>query len=126
MRPCDNGFFDFLYSNAQEIRDVRPFDLQTGQTMSDLDLRIPNPISRILRGRVTGTLPEDLAKIYVHFTRDVGMLDDFGSAGTKVNADGTFEGRAQPGRHRLAIWEMAPPQPDGTRRRQSSLLLRGN
>jgi len=41
------------------------------------------------------------------------MLDDFGSAGSKVNPDGTFEGDAQPGRHRLAVWEMAPPKPNG-------------
>jgi hypothetical protein len=42
--------FDFLCPNAQEIRDARPFDLQTGQTMTDLDVRIPSPIWRIVRG----------------------------------------------------------------------------
>jgi hypothetical protein len=105
--------FDFLCLNAQEIRDARAFDLQTGQTVTDLEVHIPSPIWRTVRGRVTGALPEGSANIYVHFTRDVGMLDDFGSAGTKVNADGTFKICAQPGRHRLRVWEMAPPKPDG-------------
>jgi hypothetical protein len=107
------GIFDFLHPNAQDVKDACPFDLQIGQTMTDLEVRIPRPIWRTVRGKVTGALSEDLANICVFFTRDLGMLDDFGSGGPKVNADGTFEGYAQPGRHRLAVWEMAPPQPDG-------------
>jgi len=105
--------FDFLHPNAQDVKDACPFDLQIGQTMTDLEVRIPRPIWRTVRGKVTGALPEDLANICVLFTRDVGMLDDFGSGGPKVNADGTFEGCAQPGHYRLAVSEMAPPQPEG-------------
>ncbi|HEV2417398.1 MAG TPA: hypothetical protein VGX94_06315 [Terriglobia bacterium] len=105
--------FDFLYPNALEIEEAQPFDLQTGQTIRDLEIRIPRPIWRTVRGRVTGELPEDMANIFVHFIRDVGMLDDFGSAGSPVSSDGTFEGYAQPGRHKLTVWQMAPPQPDG-------------
>jgi hypothetical protein len=104
--------FDFLYPNAEEIKDARPFDLQTGKTMNYLEVRIPHPIWRTVRGKVTGTLPEDLANIHVRFTRDVGMLDDFDGGGAKVNSDGTFEGLAQPGRYRLSVWELAPPQPN--------------
>jgi hypothetical protein len=105
--------FDFLYPNAQEVKDACPFDLQTGQTITDVEVRIPHPIWRTVRGKVTGALPEDLTNIYVHFTRDVGMLDNFGSVGHKVNPDGTFEGHAQPGRYRLSVWEMAQPLQDG-------------
>jgi hypothetical protein len=81
--------------------------------MTDLEVRIPRPIWHTVRGKVTGALPEDLANICVNFTRDVGMLDDFGGGGPKVNADGTFEDYAQPGRYRLSVWEMAPPQLNG-------------
>ena len=105
--------FDFLYPNALEVDKASSFDLQTGQTITGLKVRIPRPIWRTVRGRITGELPESLANISVHFMRDVGMLDDFGSAGSKVNPDGTFEGHAQPGRYRLSVWEMAPPQPNG-------------
>jgi hypothetical protein len=105
--------FDFLYPNAVEVERASPFDVKTGQTLSGLEVRIPRPVWCSVRGRLTGALPKDLANISVHFTRNVGMLDDFGSAGSKVNPDGTFEGDAQPGRHRLAVWEMAPPKPNG-------------
>jgi hypothetical protein len=105
--------FDFLYPNAQDIKDAGHFDLQTGKTKSDLEVRIPHPIWRTVRGKVTGALPGDLANIHVHFIRDIGMLDDFGSSGSKVNSDGTFEGLAQPGRYRLSVWEMALPLPGG-------------
>jgi hypothetical protein len=105
--------FDFLCPNALEIEEAHPFDLQTGQTMTGLEIRIPRPIWRTVRGKVTGALPEGLANVYVHFVRDVGMLDDFGGGGPPVKADGTFEGQAQPGRYRLSVWEMAPPQPNG-------------
>jgi hypothetical protein len=105
--------FDFLHPNAQDVKDACPFDLQIGQTMTELEVRVPRPIWRTVRGKLTGALPGDLANICVLFTRDVGMLDDLSSGGAKVNADGTFEGCAQPGRHRLNVWEMAPPQPKG-------------
>jgi hypothetical protein len=107
------SIFDFLYSNALEIKEAQPFDLHTGQTIRDLEIQIPRPIWRTVRGRVTGELPEDSANIFVHFMRDVGMLDDFGSVGSPVHPDGTFEGYAQPGRYKLLVWEMAPPQPNG-------------
>jgi hypothetical protein len=58
-------------------------------------------------------LPEDLAHLYVHFTRDMGTLDDFGSSGVKLGSSGVFEGTAQPGRYRLSVCEMAPPRQDG-------------
>jgi hypothetical protein len=105
--------FDFLHPNAQDVKDACPFDLQIGQTMTELEVRVPRPIWRTVRGKLTGALPGDLANICVLFTRDVGMLDDLSSGGAKVNADGTFEGCAQPGRHRFNFWEMAPPQPKG-------------
>jgi hypothetical protein len=108
--------FDFLYPNAPHINCAHSFDLQTAQALNNLEVRIPRPIWRIVRGRLTGALPEDLTTSYVFFTRLVGMLDDFGSAGAKVNADGTFEGHAQPGRHRLVVCEMASRQPDGRTR----------
>jgi hypothetical protein len=108
--------FDFLCPNALEIEEARPFDLKTGQSLTDLEIRIPRPIWRTVRGKVTGALPDDLSNLYVHFVRVVGMLDDFGGGGPPVKADGTFEGPAQQGRYRLSVWHMAPPQPDARTR----------
>jgi hypothetical protein len=106
--------FDFLYPNALNIKDAGHFDLQIGQIMTGLEIRIPRPIWRTVRGTVTGDLPQNPENVCVLFIRDVGMLDDFGGGGPHVKADGTFEGHAQPGRYRLLVWEMSPsPQPDG-------------
>jgi hypothetical protein len=105
--------FDFLYPNALDIKDADYFDLQIGQTLSDLEIRIPRPIWHTVRGKIIGTLPENPENVYVMFTRDIGMLDDLGGGGPHLKADGTFEGHAQPGRYRLLVWEMSPPQPDG-------------
>jgi Carboxypeptidase regulatory-like domain len=105
--------FNFLYPNAQDVRDASSFDIQTGQIVTDLELLIPRPIWRTVRGTVKCALPEDLAHLYVHFTRDMGTLDDFGSSGVKLGSSGVFEGTAQPGRYRLSVCEMAPPRQDG-------------
>ncbi len=105
--------FDFLYPNTQDVTDADSFDLQAGEIVHDLDLRIPRPVWRRVRGKVTGALPIDSAHIFVHFVRDVGMLDSFGSSGVKVDSSGAFEGVAQPGRYKLSVWEMAPPSQDG-------------
>jgi hypothetical protein len=105
--------FDFLYPNVQDIKDADYFDLQIGQTLNNLEIRIPRPIWRTVRGKVTGALPENPENVCVLFTRDVGMLDDFGSGGPHLKADGTFESYAQTGRYRLSVLEMSRPQPDG-------------
>ncbi|QHN04764.1 carboxypeptidase regulatory-like domain-containing protein [Granulicella sp. WH15] len=105
--------FDFLYPNAQDVTDADSFNVQTGEIVHDLDLRIPRPIWRSVRGKVTGKLPKDSAHIFVHFVRDVGMLDSFGSSGVKVDSSGAFEGLVQPGRYRLSVWEMTPPNQEG-------------
>jgi hypothetical protein len=116
-QPANAGMqqriFDFLYPNAQNISDAGVFDIQTGQIMAGLELCVPRPVWRIVRGRVTGELPEGIANIYVYFTRDVGMLDDFGSTGSKVDANRNFEGHAQPGCYKLSVWEMTSPAEDG-------------
>lgn len=105
--------FDFLYPNALDVADADFFELPIGQSLNNLDVRIPRPIWRTVRGKLTGALPDDMSNIYVHFTRDVGMIDDFGSSGARVDALGAFESPAQPGRYRLRVWEMAPPSQDG-------------
>lgn len=77
---------------------------------------IPRPIWRTVKGKVIGALPENWVNICVMFTRDLGMIDDLGCGGPRIQADGTFETYAQPGCHRLAVWEMTPtPQPGHTR-----------
>jgi hypothetical protein len=50
----------------------------------------------------------------VMFTRVWGMLDDLGGGGSDIQADGTFEHDAQPGRYRLSVWEMTPPTQEGS------------
>jgi hypothetical protein len=105
--------FDFLYPNAEEVKEASPFDLQIGQTMTDLEVRIPRPIWRTVRGTVTGAPQENLATMCVMFTRDRGMLDDLGGGGPEIQADGTFEYDGQPGRYRLSVWEMTPPSQEG-------------
>ncbi len=105
--------FDFLYPNAQDIKEAAPFDLEIGQTMTDCEVRIPRPNWHTVRGKVIGALPDNGSNMCVMFTRDVGMIDDFGSGGPHIHADGTFEGHAQPGRYRFAVWEMEPSRQDG-------------
>ncbi|QHN03012.1 carboxypeptidase-like regulatory domain-containing protein [Granulicella sp. WH15] len=110
--------FDFVYPNVQDVVDAVFFDLEMGQTLDHIEVRIPRPIWRTVRGRLTGALPDNLADTYVHFARDVGMIDDFGSMGVKVDSLGAFEGPAQPGRYRLFVWEMTPPDQDGYTQRK--------
>jgi hypothetical protein len=33
--------FDFLYPNAYDVKEASPFDLQIGQTLTNLEVRIP-------------------------------------------------------------------------------------
>jgi len=101
--------FDFVYPNVQEAADAVFFEVRSGQRVKDLDVRIPRPIWRMVRGKLTGRLPNGLTNIYVHFTRDVGMIDDFGSLGAKVDSRGAFECTAQPGRYKLVVCEMSSP-----------------
>jgi hypothetical protein len=95
--------FDFVYPDVQEISEAMSFDLQPGQTISNLEVRISQPVWYNIRGRLTGDLPEPLSGVYVLFGHNVGMLDDFGFLGHPVNQDGTFEGHAQPGRLKLFV-----------------------
>jgi hypothetical protein len=55
--------FDFLYPNAKEVEEAYPFNLGTGQTLAVLEIRIPRPVWRTVRGKVTGVLPEDLSNV---------------------------------------------------------------
>jgi hypothetical protein len=105
--------FDFVYPNVQDVTEATFFDLRIGQRLNNIEVRIPRPIWRTLRGKLTGALPKDLTNIYVHFSRDVGMIDDFGSSGVKVDTLGNFESPVQPGRYKLFVWEMAPPDDHG-------------
>jgi hypothetical protein len=94
-------------------RTPHPFNLQTGQTRSGLEIQIPQPVWHIIRGKLTGVVPENLANISVQFVRHLGMLDGSGSSGQVVHPDGTFQHYAQLGRYRLPVWEMTPMQPGG-------------
>ncbi len=105
--------FSLRISDALEIEAAHPFDLHTGQALSDLEIGILRPVWCVVRGKVTGALPEDLSNVCVHFVRDVGTLDDFGGGGPPVKADRAFEGPAQPGRYRLSVRQMTPPASEG-------------
>ena len=125
-QPTNTGvqqrIFDFLYPNAQNISDAAVFDIQTGQIKSDLELRVPRPVWHTVRGKVAGKLPDGAANISVHFTRDVGMLDDFGGLGVEVDSNRNFEAPVQSGRYRLSVWEMTPPSQNGYTRRTKEFV----
>ena len=59
--------------------------------------------------------------------RDAGAIDDFGSAGVRVNYEGVFSGPAQPGRYTLFVSEYTAPDQHGrvklTRRLGSAEVL---
>jgi hypothetical protein len=110
--------FDFIYPDVLDVKDAAFFGLQIGQSLDGLEVRIPRPIWRTVRGKLTGALSEDMANIYVHFCRDVGMIDDFGSFGVKVDGLGAFEGHAQPGRYKMLVWEMTPAAQNGYMQRK--------
>jgi hypothetical protein len=107
--------FDFLYLDAQEVKESQPFDLEIGQTMTDVQVRIPHPVWCTVRGKLTGVLPDSLENLVVMFSRDYGTLDNFGGSGCKVNSDGTFENHAQQGHYKLFVWEMTPQEDGYTR-----------
>lgn len=106
--------FDFLYPDAQDISDATGFDLQLGQTISGLQLTIPCPVWRTVRGKVTGELPTGHHRISVMFSRTMGTIEGIGGgSGPKMEQDGTFEHPVQSGDYSVEVWEFAPPEPDG-------------
>jgi hypothetical protein len=106
--------FDFLYPNAQDVSGADGFAVGEGQTLSGLQIQIPNPIRYRLHGRVIGTLPRDRSHISLQFRRDMGAVDQVGWAGgATLRDDGTFEGLEQSGRYLAEIFEFAPPEPSG-------------
>ncbi len=105
--------FDFLYPNAQGIADASIIDLQSGESINHLEVHIPRPSWFTVRGKLTGLLPTDMTYVYVHFIRELGLLDEPGSGGAKIDSTGAFEEIVQPGRYKLRVWEMAPPNEAG-------------
>lgn len=51
------------------------------------------------------------------FARDIGAIDPVGGAsGASLQADGTFEHTALPGRYSVEVCEFLPPEVDGRTR----------
>lgn len=116
--------FDFLYPNAQEISEATGFDVQLGQTISNLDLRIPRPVWHTVQGKVVGDLPAGPNKIYVMFSRTMGTIETIsGIVGSPVQQDGTFEHQLQSGNYHVEVWEHAPPEPNGSTRIVRTFLV---
>lgn len=66
---------------------------------------------------MTGDLPEQHARVSVMFARDIGAIDPVGGgSGATVQADGTFEYSALPGRYSLEVCESSSPDPSGQAR----------
>ena len=106
-------YFDFLYPNAYDLADAMGFDIAAGEVISGLQVRIPRPVRHTVRGKVIGDLPEQRAHISVMFAREIGTIDPVGGAsGPTVQADGTFEYAALPGRYSIEVCEFLPPEPD--------------
>jgi hypothetical protein len=106
--------FDFLYPNALDVSNATGFDVQAGQTISDLQIWIPCPVWHTIRGKVTGGLPTERTRISVMFARNIGTLDGVGGrGGASVQQDGTFEYRAQSGVYSAEVCEFLPPEPGG-------------
>jgi hypothetical protein len=106
--------FDFLYPNAQDVSGATGFDVQTGQTISGLQIQIPCPVWHTVRGKVTGDLPRGPIRINVMFSRTMGTIDVIGGGGgPKVEQDGTFDCQVQSGDYSVEVWEFSPPEPDG-------------
>jgi hypothetical protein len=113
----EKRYFDFLYPNAHDLADAIGFDIAIGEVISGLEVRIPRPIPHTVRGKVIGDLPEQHARISVMFAREIGTIDPVGGAsGSTVQADGTFECAALPGRYSIEVCEFSPPEPDGRTR----------
>jgi len=106
--------FDFLYPAAHDVREARGVPVQAGQKAPELQITIPRPVWYTVRGKVTGTLPQDRTHISVMFARDFGALDQIGGGtGTRVQPDGSFEYMAQRGRYSAEICEFTPPESTG-------------
>ena len=85
--------FDFLYSNAHDVAGATGFDVQAGQKISGLQMRIPRPVWHTVRGKVMGDLPRERERenICAMFTRDIGTIDGGeGASEASVQPDGIY------------------------------------
>ena len=106
--------FDFLYPDAHNVQEARELQVQAGQGNPELQITIPCPTWYTVRGKVTGSLPEEYSRISVLFARDLGAVDQIGGAsGARVQPDGSFEFMAQQGHYAAEICEFAPPDASG-------------
>jgi hypothetical protein len=113
----ERRYFDFLYPNALDLADAIGFDIAVGEVISGLQVRVPRPVPHTVRGKLIGDLPEQRARISVMFAREIGTIDPVGGAsGSTVQADGTFECLALPGRYSIEVCEFSPPETDGRAR----------
>lgn len=91
---------------------ARPLDVQAGQEMPGIDIRIQKTRVYRIRGKVTGT-PQPVRNVrLVLLPRDqAGLMGFFGGVGAMVKEDGTFEiGGVPPGSYYVAAFPMQGPQ----------------
>jgi hypothetical protein len=96
------------YPGSADQASARPIDVQAGQEMPGIDIRMQKARVYRIRGKVTGgTQPLRNVRLAVH-PRERGALMGFmGGVGGAVKEDGTFEiGSVQPGSYYLTALTM--------------------
>jgi len=105
--------FDFIYPNADIVLEAVPFDLQAGETMNSV-FDVPEPIWFNIAGYVKRSLAvEDRNRMFILFSRNMGILPDVGGIGFPVKIDDSFEGILLSGSYAASLNEMSDPEPDG-------------
>ena len=100
------------YPGSIDQVSARPLDVQAGQEMPGIDIRIQKTRVYRIRGKVTGA-PQPIRNVrLIMLPRDqVALMGFFGGAGAMVKEDGTFEiGGVQPGSYYVAALPMQGPQ----------------
>src|SRR5215212_10040765 len=99
------------YPGAIEQSAGRPVELDAGQELSGIDIRMQKARVYRIRGKVTGSGPQPARNIRLMLVpRERGaMFGFFGGPGTAVKEDGSFEiGYVQPGSYYLTVVPQGP------------------
>ena len=105
--------FDFIYPNAENISEAVPFEVHAERAQSNLVVQVPTPTWFNIAGRVVDPLPIESKNLFVHFSRDMGILPDVGSVGFPIQADGSFTGMVLKGSYIVSAHKMTHPEPSG-------------
>ncbi|MFN0106632.1 MAG: carboxypeptidase regulatory-like domain-containing protein [Bryobacteraceae bacterium] len=105
----EEDYVTTYYPSATSESDARPIDVDAGQEMSGVDIRLRKARVFRIRGKISGgAQPARRVRVFLMPRERGSFMGGFGGAGGMVKEDGTFEiGGVQPGSYYVAA---APAQ----------------